>query len=76
MEYVRQTVNGAELNKFIALPPMLRNKRVQVIVLPAEDNDIDKKPKRQLNLDFLEGPELPDSFFEPLPEDELQAWGL
>jgi prevent-host-death family protein len=32
--------------------------------------------KRQRPLGFLPGPDLPDSFFEPLPEDELRAWGL
>jgi len=31
------------------------------------------KPKR--NLGFLSGPSLPDSFFDPLPEEDLQAWG-
>jgi antitoxin (DNA-binding transcriptional repressor) of toxin-antitoxin stability system len=38
-------------------------------------NDDDVKPKRQLGL--LEGKfELPDSFFDPLPDDELEAWGM
>jgi DNA-damage-inducible protein J len=27
-------------------------------------------------LDFIKAPPLPDSFFEPLSEEELQAWGL
>jgi len=76
MEYVRQTVNGAELNNFITLPPMLRNRKVQVIVLPAEDNDIETKPKTKRRLGFVDCPPLPESFFEPLPEEDLQAWGL
>jgi len=34
-----------------------------------------RKPKR--NIGFIKGlPEFPDSFFDPLPEDELQLWGL
>ena len=37
---------------------------------------IDDNPKCKLNMGFIEGPELPDSFFEPLPEEDLQAWGL
>jgi hypothetical protein len=30
------------------------------------------------NIGFLKDkvPELPDSFFDPLPEEDLQAWGL
>jgi len=31
-------------------------------------------PKRKF--DFISAPPLPDSFFDPLPEEELQAWGL
>jgi prevent-host-death family protein len=34
---------------------------------------ITKKTKRELG--FVAG-KLPDSFFEPLPEEELQAWAL
>ena len=32
----------------------------------------------KVNIGFLKGkvPEIPDSFFEPLPEEDLQAWGL
>ena len=80
MEF-RQTVSGADLNSvFMNIPQSLRNRRVEVIVLPADNPDAvaEPKSKRQLNLDFLAGkvPSLPDSFFDPLPEEELQAWGL
>jgi len=34
------------------------------------------KPKRQLGFLKDKVPTLPDSFFEPLPEEDLQAWGL
>lgn len=35
---------------------------------------IEEPPKRTLG--FLEGviPPIPDSFFDPLPDDELEAW--
>ena len=38
----------------------------------------DKKPNHALRLGFLKDkvPPLPDSFFEPLPEEELELWGL
>jgi hypothetical protein len=76
MDYVRQTVSGAKLNDLITLPPTLRNMLVEVIVLPAANQQIDasNKPKRKLG--FAQGSEIPDSFFEPLPEEELQAWGI
>ena len=35
---------------------------------------ITSKPK--CTLGFAKGPEIPDSFFEPLPEEDLEAWGL
>ena len=76
MEYVRQTVSGAALNNFIPLPPVLRNRRVQVIVLPAMDDDISETQDYRCNVGFAKGAEVPDSFFEPLPEEDLQAWGL
>ena len=52
MEYVRQTVSGAALNDFITLPPLLRNKKVEVIILPAEDDNIEKKPDYRCNYRF------------------------
>ena len=76
MEFLRQTVSGATLNDFIPLPPLLRNKKVQIIVLPAVENDIEETPNYKCNVGFAKGAEIPDSFFEPLPEEDLQAWGL
>ena len=80
MEYLRQTIASAELSNIFNLPQALRNRKVQVIILPAEDNDsvpTESKPRKR-SLGFLKDkvPSLPDSFFEPLPEEDLQAWGL
>ena len=38
----------------------------------------EEEPKREIKFGFLKDkiPLLPDSFFEPLPEEELQLWGL
>jgi len=38
----------------------------------------EEKPKRAIRLGFLKDkiPPLPDSFFDPLLEEELQSWGL
>ncbi|MCL2086571.1 MAG: hypothetical protein FWH05_03145 [Oscillospiraceae bacterium] len=77
MAYVRKTVSGAELNNFIHLPLSLRNRRVEVIVLPAENAVPEKQTGKVCRIGCCPNlPELPDSFFEPLPEEDLKAWGL
>jgi hypothetical protein len=74
MEYLRQTIGSAELSGIFEIPPTLRNKRVQVIILPEEDTV--PQPDYACRVDFAKGPPLPDSFFDPLPEEDLQAWGM
>ncbi|MDR0198109.1 MAG: hypothetical protein LBI36_07840 [Oscillospiraceae bacterium] len=76
MEF-RQTIGSDKLISLFNLPAALRDRKVEVIILPAESN-ARKEPKGNAckigccsNL-----PELPDSFFEPLPEEDLQAWGM
>jgi len=78
MECVRQTMNGAELSDMFKLPPTLLNRTVQVIILPAEDTTQEDVKTKKRQLGFLKDkvPELPDSFFDPLSEEDLQAWGL
>ena len=75
MEYLRQTIGSFKLSGIFDLPPALRDKKVEVIILPAE-NDIEEESDFKCQLGFLDIPPLPDSFFDPLPEEELQAWGL
>ena len=76
MEYFRQTIGSAELNSIFNLPPSLRNRKVEVIIIPAENSDIEKTPRQKRPLGFAKGADVPDSFFEPLSEEELQTWGL
>ena len=79
MEYMRQTISSAELNGILNLPPMLRNRRVEVIVLPApaeSEPTATVMPNRAFKLGLAKGADVPDSFFEPIPEEDLQAWGL
>ena len=75
MEYVRKTMDSSILNKLFDIPPALHNKMVEVIILPAENNSADKIIQK-IQLGFVKGPPLPESFFDPLPEEELRAWGL
>ena len=77
MEYLRQTIASDKLNGIFNLPPALRDKKVEVIILPAEEEEnVSEKPNYALKLGFVDVPPLPDSFFDPLPEEDLQAWGL
>jgi len=66
------------LNGIIEIPPALRNKTVQLIILPVKDVPAEQPKPQKRQLGFLKGivPPLPDSFFDPLPEEDLQAWGL
>ena len=75
MEYLRQTISSAELSGIFNIPPAWRDKKVEVIILPAE-SDPPKQRKYEVRMGFLDGPPLPDSFFDPLPEEDLAAWGL
>jgi hypothetical protein len=72
---LRQTIPSAVLNGIFVLPSALRDRQVEVIILPAESN-IQEKPKPKRQFDFVKGCPLPDSFFDPLPEEDLEAWGL
>ena len=75
MDYIRQTVSSNELDSIFNLPPNLRDTTVEVIILPL-NNNVEITPKHSVKMGFLKDkvPELPDSFFDPLPEEELQAW--
>ena len=77
MEYIRQTINSYKLYDIFTIPQSLRNKMVEVIILPVEI-DTEKELKREIKFGFIKDrvPPLPDSFFDPLPEEDLQLWGL
>ena len=42
----------------------------------ASINQSGNAPARVRKIGFMEGLPLQDSFFEPLPEEELELWGL
>ena len=50
----------------------------EVIITFTEPITNNEKPNYALRLGFLKDkvPPLPDSFFDPLPEEELELWGL
>ena len=76
MDYIRQTIRSDKLSGIFDIPPKLRNKKVEVLIFQAENNT--EKPKGtacKIGC-YPDLPELPDSFFDPLPEEDLQAWWL
>jgi hypothetical protein len=74
MDYVSQTITSTDTSINIEVPPKLRNRKVQVIILPVEDTIQEQQKPRKRNLGFMPGSPIPDSFFDPLPEEDLQAW--
>ena len=74
MEFVRTIVSGVVMNTIVKLPESLRNSDVEVIILPTKGGEPRKRSSRRIGI--APGPEIPDSFFEPLPEEELQAWEM
>ena len=55
----------------------VREENGEIILTPVVNNDnLGETPKPKLRLGFVDLPPLPDSFFDPLPEEELQLWGL
>ena len=76
MEYIRQVVDGDKLAAVFDIPQIFRNRKAEVIILFSEEiaEDIPKTDKRPIG--FAKGAEVPDSFFKPLPEEELQLWGM
>ena len=55
MEYLRQTLSSTILDDIFNLPQSLRNKKVEVIILPAE-TDMPKKQIYEVRLGVLTGP--------------------
>lgn len=76
MEYIRQVIGGDKLATIFDIPQMFRNRKAEVIILFSDEfsEDIPKTNKRPIG--FAKGAEVPNSFFEPLPEEELKLWGM
>ena len=75
MEYVRKIIDSASLYGIFDIPLALRDKKVEVIILLTEAG-VGGTAKQKIQLGLVKGTPLPESFFEPLPEEELRAWEL
>jgi len=66
-----------ENNQFFPIGTKTRIKGRRKVIMTVLDEPEQEQPKsKKRNLGFLDLPPLPDSFFDPLPEEDLQAWGL
>ena len=85
METVKAYYDGVA---FVPIEPVnaIRNQQavitlvdfVETAPVSTDDSTAEpQKPKHKRRLGFVtEVPPLPESFFDPLPEEELQLWGL
>lgn len=72
-----QAVKGHLLNGwFTPIDKIEIPSNVEVLLVFGEASPVTKKPKRQLGFLKEKIPPLPGSFFDQLPEEDLQAWGL
>ena len=55
MEVVRKIVDAKKLMSVIPLPETMRNRRVEVIVLPAEEQKVSENLKKSGNIESLVG---------------------
>ena len=53
MEVVRKIVDAKKLMSVIPLPETMRNRRVEVIVLPAEEQKVSENFKKSGNIESL-----------------------
>jgi len=66
-----------ENNQFFPIGTKTRIKGRRKVIMTVLDEPEQAQPKtRKRTIGFAKGADVPDSFFEPLPEEELQAWGL
>ena len=77
MQAIKAVYDGSS---FTPIEPVPVQGQYEVVITFIEPiiNKTDKKPNRALKLGFLKDkvPPLPDSFFDPLPEEDLELWGL
>ena len=69
--FFRQAINTQSIP--FELKAYKNDYRDKATLSPSGANGLEKQ---KLRFDFVDVPPLPDSFFDPLPEEELQAWGL
>ena len=78
MQAIKAVYDGFTFTPTEPVPIQGQYEVVITFIEPIINRELKKIAHQKRQLGFLkdEIPPLPDSFFEPLPEDDLQAWGL
>ena len=77
MQAIKAVYDGHSFTPTQPIPVQGQYKVVITFIEPIA-NKADGEPNHALRLGFLKDkvPPLPNSFFDPLPEEELELWGL
>ena len=78
MQAVKAVYDGFTFKPKQPIPIQGHYEVVITFIEPIIDMNEEKSTPGKRRLGFLKDkvPPLPDSFFDPLPEEDLQAWGL
>ena len=55
MDYIRKIMNSEEVEILLDLPEQLKNKKLEVLILPAEEEEVDSEKEREFNPDDYRG---------------------
>ena len=77
MQAIKAIYDGARFTPKQPIPVQGHYEVVITFIEPISTGQ-DEKPNHALRLGFLKEkvPPLPNAFFEPLPEEELELWGV
>lgn len=67
MEFVRQYIDGSRLSSILTLPEPLRNRRLEIIILPAEEKQIESTQKKSIP----DVNTIVDSLIGAIPDDNM-----
>ena len=73
MEAIRKIIEQSESEIHVDLPESLQGKRLEIIVI-AVDSEPSTAGRRPFGV-LKDKIQVPDSFFEPLPNDILEGFG-
>ena len=78
MQAIKAIYDGSAFTPTQPIPIQGQYEVVITFIEPIFDKKEGKAVSQKRQLGFLKDkvPPLPDSFFDPLPEEDLQAWGL
>lgn len=79
MEFVRKIVDASSLMKIVQLPDALKNRKLEIIVLPIDDEEIQRKGKNvpglsDITQSLVGSIPLPDASLEQIKRERLEKY--